>query len=398
MFKQKVSDVHNEKEPQNKNRIAEIRKRRRIRRIKAVFTVVLITSVFVAYVLGALNAPLEFLENTYSDIVISFEDGDGFPVYKEIQNMQSTSEIEGGVALLEDNELTIYSAKGNMLYSVAHNFVNPMMTTGKNNICIYSPGTTNIVVTSRTQTLTNKDYETPVLLAKMSNNNNLAIFTKSKLEIMDSKFNSIWSWQTSNIIPLAISFSNDNKNFAVATLNSQSGAANTNIFIFNLNSDEIKVQIIGEGLPIKMQYKQNKLHVIYDNYSAVYNTLTGEELARFNYDYPSVLSADIDEDGNVALLFGNANYPGLYSFAILDKDLNVVYSSSINHGANSVQIEDNNVFLIYDDKIEMYNLQGEFAGEQLTQNIPLSIVGAKELLFITQKAILPLDIVPHVVQ
>ncbi len=377
---------------QGTSRVMEIRKRRRRRRLKIFITVIFVICLVAAYIMGALNVPMELAQNLYSDIIISMEPGEGFPVYSNMQNFSSAEEIGGGVAVLESEELTIYSAKGNVLRTLPHSYINPIMSTGKDNVCIYTVGGTEITVESRTEHVGNYEIETPVFIAEMNNNDDIAVVSKSKLEVYDDNFNSIWQWQTQGIVPLALEFSNNDRDFALATLNSHSGLAHCDIYFFNKNSGEIKAQITAQGVPLKMMYEGDKLTVVFDKFTAVYSAKTGEELYRYTYSYPSVQSCDISENGNTAILIGNINYPGLTYFVVLDDDMTVLTEINVQASANAIKLAQNSAYVLYANYIEQYGYENNYIGKIETGNAPFSIVDANELLYITQESILPLDI------
>ncbi len=383
---------------QGTSRVLEIRKRRRRRRLKIFSTVIFVASLIAAYMLGALNVPMELAQNFYSDIIISMEPGEGFPVYADMQNFSNAAELGGGVAVLLNDELKIYSAKGNVLSTLPHGYINPVMNTGEDNICLYTVGGTNITVESRAEHIATKDFETPILIAELNGKDNIAVATKSKLEVFDDNFNSIWQWQTHNIVPLALEFSTNNKDFALATLNSENGFANCDIMFFNLNSGEINAEIKAEGVPLKMLYKSGELTVVFDTYAAVYNAKTGEEIYRYTYNYPSILSCHIDENANTAILIGNINYPGLTYFVVLNDKMEVVTENKLPASAESIKLADGNVYIMHDDYIEKYGLDNNYLGQLNTVDKPYAVVSANELLYITQKAILPLDINVPLVQ
>ncbi len=387
----------NETQKQTKSRVLEIRKKRRARYVRIFLTIILIGGIVLAYMLGALNTPMELAQQVIDDIIISMEQGDGFPVERKLHNFVNAQQMQGGVALIETDEFAIYSAKGNMLRTVPHSYANPVMSVGGNNVCIYAVGGSNLTVESRTQTLHKKEFESPILLAHMSSNDKLAVFTESQLEVFDADFNTLWSWQTPNIIPLDIEFSTDNKNFAVATLNSSQGAAHCDIRLFHLNKGEAVAQITAQGVPLAMHYNSNEFTVVFDTYTATYDVKTGAELGRYTYPFASIIAADIAENGNVAILFGDENYPSLTSFVLLDDEINMLYSKNVSYDAHFIKIVANNVYLLYNEKAEKYDVSGELLGQALIQDKPFDIVDASDLLYITQNGIFPLDMSQNVV-
>ncbi|MEG2931513.1 MAG: DUF5711 family protein, partial [Ruthenibacterium sp.] len=211
----------------NKNRVAEIRRRRRLRKLRVTVLCVVLTAMVFAYFMGAFGAPLALMGDVVDSLQISMTPGEGFPVNFTLTGYVTAETLSGGFAALGDRELMVYSAQGNLLRRVPHGYARPCMTSGRSRVCVYSRGDTELTVESRTRNLFTRTFENPILLAEMSRNGTLAVFTKKQLEVFDPLFESIWTWNNVSELPLAMAFGNDNKTLAVASLYSGGGAVGT---------------------------------------------------------------------------------------------------------------------------------------------------------------------------
>ncbi len=390
-------NFNKENSGQTSKKIKEIRKRRKIRRLRTFLILAILTLTISLYILGAFNVPLAAAEQIISDITIAVEPGDGFPVSRDMQNFVSSQQLEGGVGVMLNSELLIYSAKGNLLRTVPHNFANPVISASKNSICMYSIGGTRLSVEGRSQTEFTQEYDSPIQLATLSENGKLAVFTKSKLTIYSKYFNEVWTWQAPTQIPLGVQFAENDNNFAVATLNSENALTNTYIYLYNINSDVPTGTIdIKNAVPIKMAYSQNEFIVVCNTFTGVYNAKTGEKIAEYVYDISSVKSVSIDEKANVAILISMQNYPGITKLVIFDKHIENVVQLDVEPNADFVKITNNNVYLAYDDTIKIYTQQGDdnvwqYEKQLQAQQTVLDIIDANEMLYITESEIAPLN-------
>ncbi len=382
---------------QTSKKIQEIRRRRKARRLRTFIIFVLLALTVSLYILGAFNVPLAVGEQLINDIIIALEPGEGFPVFRDLQSFKLSDDLVNGAAVMLDSELLIYSAKGNLLRTVPHSYINPVISTSNNSVCMYSTGGARLSVESRTQTKFTHEYTSAIQLAKLSQSGNLAVFTKNELVVYDKYFNEVWSWQAPTQIPLGIEFAKSNNNFAVATLNTENALTNTYIYLYNINSGTALGTITAQNaMPIKMAYTQNELIVVYNTFTAVYDAKTGEKKAEYVYDIAAVSSVDIDESGNVAILFKTENYPGLTKLVLCDKLLETVVELNVQSDASYVKFADGFAHLVYEKEIETYEKQQQTDTWQLlkkqnTNDVVFDIIDANVPLYVTQSGILPID-------
>ncbi len=369
-------------------RIMEIRRQKKARRAKILIALVVSIVLVFCYFLGLFERVISSAGEFANTVTYYFMSAQEFPVNVPVEGIKQAQKVTGGFAVLGDREVIIYNDTGNVLRRIPHGFVQPVMSASDTRICLYSIGDDEILVEGRDKTLFSHTFDTGVLYAQMSESGKLAVFTQNSLEIFNEMYESIWKWSDISEIPLALSFDDNNKNFAVALLNTQSGKLTTDIIFYSTNKNE-KIASIenSEGIPIKMQYTNNGLLVIYDTFTAFYNKNTGEEIARYNYDEKIFQSASINESGEIVLLFGDKSYPLITQIVVLNNNLESVASEYVGQTVRSIDYINSFIYIYLQNSVLIYDENAVFVEEVSTQKTPVQLIKAKDLLLLTQNSI-----------
>ncbi len=369
-------------------RIAEIRRQKKAKRARVLITFILSVVLVFCYFLGLFERVLSSVGEFANTVTYYFMSPQEFPVNVPIVNVSKAQKITSSFAVLGDSELIIYNNTGNILRRVPHGFNTPIMSTSDTRVCLYSIGDDEITVHARDKTLFSHTFDTAVLNATMSESGKLAVFTQNSLEIFNEAYESIWKWSDVSEIPLALSFDSNNKNFAVALLNSQNGMLTTDIHFYATNSSERLASIENsEGIPIKMQYINRGLLIVYDTFTAYYNKNTGEEIARYNYDEKIFQSASVNENGEIALLFGDSNYPEITQIVVLNENLESVASEFIGQTASAIDYIERNIYIYLHSSILVYDENAMFVQEVKTEQTPVQLIKSNNLLLLLQNSI-----------
>ncbi len=369
-------------------RIMEIRRQKKARRAKILIALVVSIVLVFCYFLGLFERVIASASEFANTVTYYFMSEQDFPINVPVDGIKQAQKVTGGFAVLGDREVIIYNNTGNVLRRIPHGFVQPIMSASDTKICLYSIGDDEILVEGRDKTLFSHTFDTSIIYAQMSESGKLAVFTQNSLEIFNEMFESIWKWSDVSELPLALTFDSNNKNFAVALLNTQNGTLTTDIMFYSTNKSEKLASIENsEGIPIKMQYLNNGLLVIYDTFTAFYDKNTGEEISRYAYGEKIFRSASINESGEIVLLFGDKNYPEITQIVVLNKNLESTASEYTGQIVNSIDFVDNNIYAFLQNSVLVYDENAVFVEEVSAQKTPVQIIKANELLLLTQGSI-----------
>ena len=371
----------------NFNRIERMRKRRKVRRIRILVVCVLILAGILAYFTGIYGTSLALMGDVLDSISIAVTPGDGFPAVFDVSGFRSAEPLAGGFAAVGSKDLALYAANGKLIRTLQHGYARPSITTGNTRVCIYNRGGKELRVESRTRNLYTLTAENPLLLAEMSANGTLAVATQSRLSVYDPLFNEIWYWQTDQI-PMSLAFCSDNKQFTAACLTPENGAMGTTLYFFTTQADAPIATVKAEdGIPVTMKYLTRKeLLVVYDTFAAVYDTTTGTELAHYDYAGRTLQSASTGAGKNTVLLFGTPTHTALTGFVVLNDKLAEIGTASMHTRTFSVSAGRTAVYLLTQNSVLTYGLDGVFYGETPLQETPLAMLTARDTILISQTA------------
>ena len=372
----------------NVTQIEELRRRRKLRKLRNVIVAVVALILLGLYASGIYGKGLIVLGDLVDSARIGLQPAQGFPQKTGIAEPLQIESLAGGFVELGDKDLVVFSANGNQLRSIAHNYARPAMSSGNTRFVIYNRSGYELRVESRSRTLYTHTYAQPLLLAEMSANGSLAVVTSSsryaaECTVYNPSFESIYSWKLTDKegMPNSIAFAQDNKRFAVACLKAENGQLITNLYFLDVRKDNIisSVQQVN-GRVLQMKWIDvNSLMVIYNNQTVVYNAKTGEQQATYSYGGNTIKSASIGGK-NVALLFQQSIADAPVDLVILDQKMQVTGSASVPSPANQVVCTSSGVYVLRETSVAAYDLLGQSSWEMSLDTKPLAVLDAKKLL------------------
>ena len=129
--------------------------------------------------------------------------------------------------------------------------------------------------------------------------------------------------------------------------------------------------------------------VVCDSFTAVYNTSTGEQTARYDYGENQLLTAAI-YNSNVLLVFGNPNSTAAGSCVLLGRDLQPAASVSTDFDVRDAALGKSGFYLIGKQIAVGYNLSGEEIIRQSLEFEGKKVIAGGKILAVTAKEILQL--------
>ena len=368
-------------------RLAQIRHKKRMRRLRWLCVCVVFLAAVLAYFTGLYGASTSVLGDKFDTLRALFSEGQEFPFAVRAQGLQNAQPLGGGFAMLTDNELSIYAANGALLRTVPHSYARPAMAAGSTRLCLYHRGGTSLSVESRSRTLWEYSAPSAIELCAMSPGGTLAIAQRGQVSVYTPMFEEIFTFYTSEHVT-AMAFAGDNKHFAVGCSGSENGALSGRVYLFTTDpgaeADADAVLENPDGMPLKIFYPSaSRVVVVYDNYMALYDAQDGSELARFDYGGLPVQSASMGSSGNIALLFGDGEHSAQTRVVLFDSGLNVTGQASVGARTFSVTVGRREAYVLAAGGVYCYGLDGTLWGIQQTENRPLAVVAAKKTVLLT---------------
>lgn len=370
-------------------RIIRIRMRKRMRKLRAAGLAAIALTALLAAVLagvaGVYGASLALLGDVVDSVNIALTPGPGYPIAFTLSGFRSAVPLAGGFAAVGEQDLVLYAANGNELRRIQHGYGRPDVTAGNTRVCLYNRSGRELRVESRSRTLYESKFEDAIQLCAMSPNGSLAVFTRSKLLVYDPMFQNIYTFRTQEL-PTAMAFASDNRQLAVGCPYAEGGALGGTVYLMDTGRDEYITIRNTQGLPLKIQYlSTSEVLVLYDTFAAVYAASDGAQLYRFEYGGRTLQSAAVSADGHAVLLFGDGVHGAITQLTVLDAALAVTGAANLNERARSVAAGRTHAFVLTNDGVLCYGLDGAFAGAVVTEKKPLAAVDARQkILLLTQ--------------
>ena len=373
-------------------RLEKIRHKRRLRRFRRIGVCVLVFLVIAAYFTGVFGASAALLADTLDSVSMLMHPAAGYPVPITESGFVQAGTIAGGYVVLNQHDVKIYSAGGNEFYTAQHHYSNPSMALAGNRLCVYSRGGNSLTVYSRSRELFENKYQDAILYCAMSQNGMLGVFPESGLTVYDPMFQVVFEWKTAQV-PTAMVFARDNRQFAVACPEVYNGALGGKVFLYTTDSNapDAANAVIesAQGLPVGLKYLSRKeILVIYQTYCAVYNTVDGTELARYDYNAQSLQAWQTTPDNaSVVLLFGDGEHSSMTKLCVLDSKMQQTAACSVNRIATQMTVTQSQIHVVTSNSVLSYTMDAGLLAEQKTQGYIRALIGTGKLYLMTEQEI-----------
>lgn len=356
----------------NRARLERLRQKRRRRRIRIVVVLSVALAAALAYFTGLYGASIALLGDIVDSAAIALSPGDGFPLDLGMEELVDVQPLAGGFAALDDRELVMWSASGRELRRIQHGYADPCITAGNTRVCIYSRGSNALRIEGRRGTLAEKTLEGSILLARMSPNGTLAVFTDKGLEVYNPMFDLIWQWNRLDAFALALAFDDDNRHFATALVESRGGALSSTVYLFETGKDApVATYAADDALPVALRYLSGgALLCVFDTRAVVIDAQTGQQTAVFEYGTRVLQSVSAQSDDSLALLFSDIDVSRYAQLLILDPSLTAVGTAELNARALRVASDRTHVYVLADDSVYTYGMDGVLYGQTLLDAEP----------------------------
>ena len=365
-----------------------MRKKRKQKRMRRIAAAVVFIALAVMYVTEFFRIPAAMLATTIDSATVLLSGGDGYPVSVPVSNFRRAEAMGASTAFLGARDLVIFSPSAAEMLRIQHGYATPAITSNNTHICIYSRGGTELRVESRTRNLFTKTFEKPILTVTMSNGGYLAVATRSErymaqVIVYNAGLEELYTWRSANNTPSILSFLGDNKYLAIAYPMVTDGELGTEITILRSGEEVTKIHK-ENSLALQIEYLGNdRIRVIYNNCTLVYNRSTGEELERYFYGGRPLLYASSAENGATALVFGDAYQSALNHVVVISEHMEELVHIQVGLPVADVLLTRDRVYILSGTQVLKYNMQGELLETIQLDSLGQSLIYSKKVLVIT---------------
>lgn len=374
-------------------KIEQMRRKRIARKRRFMAVIVVIIALVIAYFTGIYGASLALLGDVVDTMYSAINRGAGWPIKHTVANMQAAAPLAGGVAILGETDLTIYSPTGKLLRNMQHGYGNAEISVSNTRVCLYNRSGKELKIESRSRTLHKATYEQSVLLAKMAENGSYAVVTesagyKTEMAVYNSLFDVVLQWYSAEDMPITLALDRTGKSVAAGCITTFDGGLNSIIYMFKVGEDTPVAEITTQDtIPLKMEYLQNgDLAVVYDSYAAVYSAKDGTQVAWYDFLGKSLQSAEISNK-ELTLHFAGDVQDAAAQVVLLDKTLTPLATMAINEKVQNITLTRQNIFAVLPQSVITYNLEGTLIAQTPLTSQGFEILDGASTLLVSSDSI-----------
>ena len=352
-------------------KIIDLNKRRRKLNYKKILSAlkipIVILAVVAALILSARlvgKVAMSNITDSLRQIKTIFSKGEGFPYEIADEDVLKIEAIGNRILILsEDSSLVLDSKAGELLRFQLSN-AKSKVTTFNGRALIYSNGSQDVIMQSKTEQLGSIEEDGAVITAAISKNGWFATVYASEgkhsvLTVYNNKFEKEFIWQCANERINAVALSPDGKSVAVSAMSVENAEIYSRFMIFNTKETEpVYDSKVSSTLFLKLYYpSKDTVVAVGDNKTLVIGK-DGEKKNELLYAENSFSLSASDEKGNVAVCC--SEFGGTRSvITVFKKDGSTACSITVQGEVSGLDIGSNKVAVTVGGELVVYNFKGE---------------------------------------
>lgn len=335
---------------------------------------------FLVYITGLYGASLAYLGDFVSSGMVYMQFGDGFPKEIENQTYKQSERMGSALCLLDADSLSFYSPTADKVYDYYHSMNNPVISAAGKRVAIYNSNNTSIKILNAHGVLFSQEMSNDIIHASLSENNHLAVTTKSQsyngeVKVFDSQMKEMFTWLNAKSFPVQSFLSPKATKLAVSCVLTVDGKLNSHIYVIDTQTGEELFMLENSGdVALGVQFiKENTLLMFYTDKAKAINLEDGTEKGVYDYNGRDLTAYDVK---NAQVVMAVGDYDGLSDTELVVTDLSFEkqFSVTTQQAVTDVAFSSQRIFALGSEKISQYNLKGEFAGETAAKNNVKNII------------------------
>lgn len=351
-------------------KIIPLKKLRNKKNLKKILSLLIIPAVFlvvaIAFLLSARLLGNVAVSNTIDglrEIKTLFSHGSGFPYALGEEKINKIELIDNRILILGEDKCTVLDRKAGEWFE--NQITNPdsKVITENGRALVYSNGSSQVILQSRTEELGRINAEGQVVTAALGYNGAFATShtgeeSQSVLTVYSSRFEKVFQWNCSNERISSIALSKNGKKVAVSAIGVKDAEIYTRIIIFETDKTKAIKDVSFSGtLFLKMIWTNSDAVIaVGDNRTIVFDE-TGKETATLTYSEHNITGIKSDDKGNVAVcrtdLGGAKTYITVYK-----KDGTKACEKSFDGEITDIDIDKNRFAVLRNGEITVYDFEG----------------------------------------
>lgn len=295
---------------------------------------------------------------------------------------------------LTDTHFSAYSAAGKILFSEAHGYEKPVLSTSKGKTLLYNQGGKQFSIYTLNGIQRDSETKHEIICGAISDSGTFAIVTysesyASQVTVYNKRYKQIYEWYSAEDTINNVAISSSGRKIAVSTFNSSSGVFNSKINVINFKSATPEHTVAYENKIIYGLKSCNK-----SNFSVIKSN--GVDTVKWsNYK-----SQNYTDDYTISYFRNNSSVNiGVFSrerdktdnkIVIFSKSGKVKRTVNYNGAINDIQVRGSNIYCINDSSVNVLDFDGnvKFSAEYGFGGKGISVLSANVVAVITNNEIL----------
>lgn len=355
------------------------RKKRKRKRLYVKLGIAIL--VFGAVLIVAMNfsAIIEPLRGIASRIETKTSDDVGFPIKLPGSASYSFDSFGDNFLLLTDTYLYTFGTNGGQNYALRHGYSNPTQCSNSKRILLYDKDYNDFSLYSKTSAIYSGRVDEKIVFASIGSNESAAIITNSeRYSNIIYVFNGNGEWQyTRKFIDenvMNVEFSGDERNIYVCTIGVESGEIFSTIYKYDITNESEAIweyKVSKSSIPVKMNVKNGKVCVVYDNYTLLLNESNGGLIGDKEFQ-GTIQCCDFSDSFTGIIYIDSAANKKLLT--ILDGNMKSSSSRVVTPNINRIIADGNNFFIVETGILNGYNSDAEPVTEKKLKDEYVSFV------------------------
>ncbi|MDO4730861.1 MAG: DUF5711 family protein [Clostridia bacterium] len=271
------------------------------------------------------------------------------------------SSIGDDVVYVSDTSYVSLSRSSRVKYTKQHMLKNPILTTSANYALIYSMESKQFQIESASEHIYENSLDQNIQAAAISDNGYYAIASESKLYASELTVYSNtnverFKYSFSDSYVCDIDISSDGQRVCVSSVTAENGKLKSNIYLFDINSEEPVFHKNCEDIAVKVKVLGNDKALFIGTEQLLY--MTAKEDKVYEYQENMLCSYDFDKNGNVLLVLSSENGHNC-SCVVLNNSSDVISEFQTNLKVLQADLLGNQIALLTDSMVTYFGINGE---------------------------------------
>ena len=237
----------------------------------------------------------------------SYGEGEGFPTEVAGSTVKQLASMGGDVAFLTDSSFELLNQTANPIINRQHDCTTPALRVSSTRALIYDRGGSNWRVENRRRTLYEKEEEYKIIVADISENDQVVMVTQSgsgylsEMRVYDQNFEEKqFNWSSAEGQVVDVAARPDGKGAAAVSLTVEGGQMNSLVNVLDFQTGKTTPQDLEGVLLLAVEYSDGRILAVGDT-QCISLAQDGSDPKTYSYDGKYLAGYSISPKGGVAL-------------------------------------------------------------------------------------------------